>query len=607
MLRSKISASILCVLLSVILFCGQATADVEETLTYQGNKARITVGKIKPKADRCSYDVAAAVGEMLSTALANNEKFIVLASQEEVEELADEIDLAQSGYVEEGRGAEKGLMEGADILVTGAVTAFKPDAGGSGGGLGGITKKAFGKVGVSTKKAEIRLDIKLIDIRTRRILKSKEIKAKSTSWKANMKGGGWVEDVAMVGALGAYSDGPMEDAVRTALAETMEMISKEVPDEYYRYKGQGQYTQEYGQQATTGAASTQGAPATAKAGSGATAAGTGAATAATSAAVVAAEDMTLYTKYDFVPGNKVIFYDDLEGEEDGEFPYRWNLKKGVFEIVRYGGDFWILCSNSGSIRPKMPDAPLPPMYTVEMDFYGFGADLSSEKFAICWVDAKGNTIGEFSIHGYGATYLGLNGKRMADKPVPDGYPKGVNTLRIMATSRSMKCYVNNEKVANVPKVDNFNPVGFQVCLWGSRYPDRPSLVRNFRFAEGGQSMRKQLDETGKIITHGILFDPDSYVIKGGSYKTLKDIAKLLEEDPGLKLSIQGHTDADGSDDHNMTLSENRANSVMSYLTSKYNIGADRLQCKGLGESQPIDSNDSTEGKANNRRVELVKI
>ena len=82
---------------------GIAAADVEDNLTYQGNKARITVGKIKDKADGCSWQEAEAVGEMLSTALANDPKFIVLASGEEVDELIDEIDLGKSGYVEDGR------------------------------------------------------------------------------------------------------------------------------------------------------------------------------------------------------------------------------------------------------------------------------------------------------------------------------------------------------------------------------------------------------------------------------------------------------------------------------------------------------------------------
>jgi len=133
------------------------------------------------------------------------------------------------------------------------------------------------------------------------------------------------------------------------------------------------------------------------------------------------------------------------------------------------------------------------------------------------------------------------------------------------------------------------------------------LFRGFRFAEGGKTMREQLDEEGKIITHGILFDPDSYTIKGESYKTLKDIGRLLEDDPDLRLSIEGHTDSDGSDEHNMTLSQNRAASVRDYLIATYGIEANSLEAKGWGESKPIDTNDSAEGKANNRRVELVRL
>ena len=120
-------------------------------------------------------------------------------------------------------------------------------------------------------------------------------------------------------------------------------------------------------------------------------------------------------------------------------------------------------------------------------------------------------------------------------------------------------------------------------------------------------MREQLDETGKIITHGILFDIDSYRIKGKSYKTLQDNGRLQQDDPELRLSIEGHTDSDGSDDHNLELSQKRANSVRDYLISTYSISPDRLEAKGWGESKPIDTNDTPEGKANNRRVELVKL
>jgi len=594
MLRSVIRQGVLCILLSQFMLCDLAIADVEETLTYQGNKARIAVGKIKSKTGKCTYDMAAAVGEMLSTALANNEKFIVLASQEEVAELADEIDLGQSGYVEEGRGPEKGLMEGADILVTGAVTAFKPDAGGSGGGLGGITKKAFGKVGVKTKKAEIRMDIKLIDIRTRRILKATSIKAKSTSWKTGIAGGGLVSDVALAGALGTYSDGPMEDAIRTALAKTVELVSKEVPQEYYRYKGKGQYTQQYGEETTPSAATSA-------------TSGTPTAATTTAPAAPAAEDMKLYTKYDFIPGDKVIFYDDMKNDEEGEFPYRWNLDRGVYEVVRLGKEYWIMCTDDGSIRPKIPDGPLPPKYTVELEFYDNGPDISGNYFYIYWVDANAQNIGEFGIVGKDGTWFAVKSQTLANKALSSKLTKGVHIMRIMATKRSIKCYVDQERVSNVPQVEDFNPVGFRLRHRPYKDPKNPTLFRGFRFAEGGKSMREQLDEEGKIVTHGILFDSDSYTIKAESYKTLKEIGQLFEDVPDLHLSIEGHTDSDGSDDHNITLSQNRANSVRDYLIATYGVAADRLKAKGWGESKPIDTNDSPEGKANNRRVELIKL
>lgn len=586
------------VLLTVLfsfLFLASASVDAQESITYQGNKARITVGKIKSKASKCPWDLAEAIGEMISTSLANNEKFIVLASQEEVDELIDEISLGQSGYVEEGRGPQKGLMEGADLLITGSVTAFEPDAGGSGGRLGGFKKKAFGKIGLDRKSAEIRIDIKLIDIRTRRVIKAKSIKAKSSKWKTSMSGGGWVEGVALAGGLGVYSNQPMEDAIRTALAKTLEMVSKEVPDEYYRYKGQGQYTSQYGSQVAQDAGQSD-AP------SNATATSTPISSAASSA-----EDMTLYTKYDFVPGNKVIFYDDMKDEEEGEFPYRWNLNKGVYEVVRLGKEFWILCTNKGSIRPKLADAPLPPKYTVELEIYENGPGLRGSYYNLHWVNSKGKTIGFLSLRSGKQTSVRVLGKDVATKTLPTELTKGVHTMRIMATKRSIKCFIDNVRVANVPRVEGFEPVGFMIETDPWADPDNPLLFRGFRFAEGGKSMRQQLEDDGKIVTHGILFDPGSDKIKGESFKTLKEIGRLLEDDPDLRLSIEGHTDRDGSDESNETLSQNRANAVRGYLIATYSISAGRLESKGWGESKPMDTNDTPEGKANNRRVELIQI
>ncbi len=597
---SAYSHGVLLAALGVFLLGSMTMADVEEKLTYQGDKARIAVGKIKDKADDCTWQLAEAVGEMLSTALANDPKFIVLASGEETDELIDEIDFGQSGYVEEGRGPDYGLMEGADIIVTGAVTGFEPDAGGSGGGLGGLKKKAFGKIGVESKKAKIQMDIKLIDIRTRRIIKAKTIKAESKNWKIGMTGGGLVNDVALVGGLGAYENEPMEEAIRAALAKTMEMISKEVPDDYYRYKGAGEYTQQYGEakkkaeSATTGAASQ-------------TAASPAPVELAAKVSGPVTEDMKLYTKYDFIPGDRVIFYDNLSDEEEGEFPYRWNLEKGVFEIARMRGEYWILCTDDGYILPKTPTGPLPEMYTLEMEFYSAGPKFTVPYYYIQWIDASADKIGQFEFHSGTSTSLQVQGKHLANKDLNERLSKGTHTMRIMATRRSVKCYIDQIRVANVPKVDGFSPVGFKIRMYPYKDEGNYCMIKSLRFAEGGKSMRDQLEETGRVVTHGILFDPDSHVIKGESFKTLKNIGQLLEEDPTLRLSIEGHTDSDGSEAHNSELSHNRSKAVVNYLVQNRGIDAGRLEARGWGESKPIDTNDTAEGKANNRRVELVKL
>nr|MBN2277558.1 OmpA family protein [candidate division Zixibacteria bacterium] len=584
----------------VIFLFGVAAADISEKVGYQGNKARITVGTIKDKAEGCSWEVAESMGEMLSTALAQHDKFIVLAGKEEVDELIDEIDFGESEYVEEGRGADKGLMEGADILVAGAITGFEPDASGVGGGIGGLKKKAFGALGASKKEAKILMDLKMYDIRTRRIIKAMSLEGKATSWKVGGVGGGWTKDIALAGALGVYANEPMEGAIREVLGKAVEEIAKETPEEYFRYQGNNQYTKQYGDQGGTG---TGGQQMTAS-----TPAGTpgGAASAAVTTAAVA-EDMKLYTRYDFIPGDKVIFYDDMKGEEEGEFPYRWNLDNGVYEVAKLGNEFWILATDDGNIRPKIPEGPLPEQYTVEYEFYDNGPDQSGNYHYIYWVNEYGENIGCFGFYGGDATWLEINGSTLADKALSQRPAKGSHIMRIMATSRSIKCYFDEERVANVPKVEGFKPVGFRIHHRPYNDPENPVLFRGFRFAEGGKSMREQLDETGRIVTHGILFDVDSHKIKGSSYKTLQEIGELLQADANLRLSIEGHTDSDGADDYNANLSQKRAESVRTYLVNEFGISADRLEAKGWGETKPIDTNNSAEGKANNRRVELVKI
>jgi outer membrane protein OmpA-like peptidoglycan-associated protein len=206
------------------------------------------------------------------------------------------------------------------------------------------------------------------------------------------------------------------------------------------------------------------------------------------------------------------------------------------------------------------------------------------------------------------TKLTIMGKEMSNKKLPVDLAAGKHTMRIMATKSSIKCYIDNERIANVPAVEGFAPVGFRVHMdpWTDE-PGNQMLMRGFRFAEGGKTLKEQLDATGRIVTHGILFDSGSDKIKAESYKTLADIGQLLIDNPDLRVSIEGHTDSDGADDYNLKLSQNRANSVRTYLMQIYKIDGGRLEAKGWGEAKPIDTNNTAESKANNRRVELVKL
>lgn len=120
-------------------------------------------------------------------------------------------------------------------------------------------------------------------------------------------------------------------------------------------------------------------------------------------------------------------------------------------------------------------------------------------------------------------------------------------------------------------------------------------------------MAKTIAATGRVDIYGIYFDFNKTDIKPQSKPTLDEIAKLLTNDARLKLLVIGHTDHVGTAEYNNTLSLRRAQAVVAELTAAYRIGSDRLVASGAGFTKPVASNDTEEGRAKNRRVELVKM
>ena len=121
-----------------------------------------------------------------------------------------------------------------------------------------------------------------------------------------------------------------------------------------------------------------------------------------------------------------------------------------------------------------------------------------------------------------------------------------------------------------------------------------------------QEMSRSLEDSGKVALYGIYFDTDKDALRADSQPTLQEIAKLMSANPQLKLRVVGHTDNQGKTDYNLDLSRRRAASVVRELSSKYSVAANRLESFGCGLYAPVASNESEEGRAKNRRVELVK-
>lgn len=319
--------------------------------------------------------------------------------------------------------------------------------------------------------------------------------------------------------------------------------------------------------------------------------------------------MKAWSKYDFVPGDKVLFADNLAGEENGEFPSRWDLNKGNAEVADFGGEPVInLVATGTSITPLMKrENWLPETFTIEMDVY-FDSDNPNVAYNIYLVDDIKDYKEEINGQFWDPIDVRANVVRFKTygSESEELEARGVNSqwrhLSIAFNKRSMKVYLDEVRLINIPNITG-KPTGLRIEV--DKRIDANTMVKNVLIAEGGKKLYDQIAADGKIVTYGIKFDVNKADIRPESAGTLQSIAKLMEEQPSLKFSVEGHTDSDGDDKANLKLSQQRAESVKANLIAQ-GIAPERLEAKGWGESKPIDKNPTVEAKSNNRRVEFVK-
>lgn len=335
----------------------------------------------------------------------------------------------------------------------------------------------------------------------------------------------------------------------------------------------------------------------------------------------------VYSNFTFIPGNKLLFYDDFAAEAIGDFPANWETG-GSGEVVnlKNSDSKWLSIVRRSGYLPTMKNT-LPENYTIEFDLTnnGYGTGKSSSKLMFVFMTKKayaggsGGTLAEveflLSHNGFNVSSVSNFGGEVDVKigsTINRNMPEYINNtvhISIAVNKKRLRMWVNEEKMVDSPNLIQANIGKYFIIQAMDVLPELGHFVgvSNFRIAESSEDLRSLLLKNGKFSTTGIYFDTAAFTVKKESYGVLSEIAKMLKENPDIKLQIIGHTDNRGDESSNQYLSRARAQMVKQILWEEFEIEYDRLSFIGKADSEPIDDNNTEKGRANNRRVEFIKI
>ena len=346
-----------------------------------------------------------------------------------------------------------------------------------------------------------------------------------------------------------------------------------------------------------------------------------------STATTGPKTLQVYSKFDFVPGDKLLFVDDFSNDFIGDFPSKWNTNGGGEMVTIDGSTSKWFAINPGSFVVPLTNFTLPEEYTIELDvrFLNLTNKTSSviEASFICAENGNLNNSKAFALTNLNPVQYIAVGPEVRNKFPGDSDPirnkmksdfrKVYNEemhISIAVNKNRYRFWINETKVFDVPQLikDPSKINNFKIYTRGLNLDKgERMLISNLKIAEGGVDLRRKLMAEGKISTNGILFDSGSANLKPESMGIIRQIYQVLQQDASINLKIVGHTDSDGNDATNMTLSQNRAEAVKDALVSIFGVDANRLTSEGKGETEPVGDNSTLDGKAQNRRVEFIKM
>ncbi|MBK9982449.1 MAG: OmpA family protein [Saprospiraceae bacterium] len=313
--------------------------------------------------------------------------------------------------------------------------------------------------------------------------------------------------------------------------------------------------------------------------------------------------MNAYVNYDFIPGEKIIFEDDFRNKKESEFPAEWSLKsgKGVVQLIDNVPAFLLTDGHYAKVIPSIKnDFVLTDSFTIEFDF-----DIRDGAYtpAVFFPNKDGSERlilwGPDIQTGYFTNQLSGKYPEAADKFYNKWHHAALAYL-----NGQIKCYIDQYLVLTIPKC-GFQPT--KILFGGLASPEIPLAFTNVKIATGGgNNMADKILADGKWMTHGITFDDNTSNIKPESMGVMNAIVKVMKENPQLNFQVCCYTESEGDESANMKLSDQRARAVKMQFVAM-GIDASRLLAKGYGAKYPIDSSSTSEGRANNNRIELKLV
>ena len=305
------------------------------------------------------------------------------------------------------------------------------------------------------------------------------------------------------------------------------------------------------------------------------------------------------SKYDFIPGDRVLFFDDFSQDAVGDFPALWTANSaGEINTINIAPGNWFNLNSTDGNYFYLNDIEFPKNFIIEFDIVPktkggrIAAGLllygETKRKEMDNNPAPGNGGIMISIEkGYWNTWgykSGESEKITGKSDVKPVIAEKVNHVIIWVQGRRLRIYHEQAKVLDMP-TNIYDGVKLsRLCFRLSRGASSGSYISNLRITDAAPDMRSKLITEGKLVSYGIYFDVNKDVVKSESNGTLKEIAAVLTENPDVKIKIVGHTDSDGDDKSNLDLSKRRAASVKNILVKDFGIDAARIETDGKGES-----------------------